>query len=478
MDLMPDGQLLDVRAALAGGGFTEPGVLHALGVEAMPNWRRRRRDLDLHLTRTGGGSLIEDLTRLFLLHQPVAADAFAGKLDLDRLEQAGLIRRENGQLVANLDLLPFRGLVLASDLPGRGPDEVMGVAASTLALRRFMITRPIASALDLGSGCGVLALLAGEFAEKVTAVDVNARSVTIAELNARLNGVANIEYGQGDLFEPVKGRKFDLIVCNPPFVVGPTVSPVHTSAGEGGDHFCERVLREAPAYLNDGGFAQVLCNWVERDGETGRERMSRWLDRSGCDAWVLVSHGEPASEYSLARAKEAVDDESDIPALSGGWLEYLDSAGIRAVNFGVATLRKRAGGAAWFRYTQMPPVEGPCGGSVQLGFELRDFLESRRSDADMLKSKMIASPDLEITDAGRGRSRVSLTAGLRFSMTLDRQAADYLKICDGTETLKAQLKKLAATAKVADVTPSFLRVVRPLVEFGFLRPISGKVALL
>ena len=74
--------------------------------------------------------------------------------------------------------------------------------------------------LDLCSGTGILGLTAARLGARATAVDVSRRAVVNARLNARLNRLA-LEVLRGDLFEPLGGRRFDLIVSNPPYIPAP-----------------------------------------------------------------------------------------------------------------------------------------------------------------------------------------------------------------------------------------------------------------
>lgn len=77
--------------------------------------------------------------------------------------------------------------------------------------------RPGDRVLDMGTGCGVNAVLAAAVSTDVLAVDVNPEAVAAAEANAARNGVADrIEVRLGDVFAGVEGR-FDLIVFDPPF---------------------------------------------------------------------------------------------------------------------------------------------------------------------------------------------------------------------------------------------------------------------
>ncbi len=76
-------------------------------------------------------------------------------------------------------------------------------------------------ALDLGTGSGVGALFAARAGYAVTAVDVNPEAVRCVRINALLHHLEDrIEALEGDLFEPVRGRRFDLVLFNPPFFRG------------------------------------------------------------------------------------------------------------------------------------------------------------------------------------------------------------------------------------------------------------------
>lgn len=76
--------------------------------------------------------------------------------------------------------------------------------------------------LDLGTGTGSAALAAARAgAASVTAVDVSRRAVHAARLNARLHRTRLRVY-RGDLFAPVRGRRFGLLTANPPYVPSST----------------------------------------------------------------------------------------------------------------------------------------------------------------------------------------------------------------------------------------------------------------
>jgi 16S rRNA G1207 methylase RsmC len=74
---------------------------------------------------------------------------------------------------------------------------------------------PGSAALDVGTGCGVLAVAAALRGHRTTAIDVVAETVACAKANAALNKV-EIEVLLGDLFAPVAGRKFDVVLFSLP----------------------------------------------------------------------------------------------------------------------------------------------------------------------------------------------------------------------------------------------------------------------
>lgn len=78
-----------------------------------------------------------------------------------------------------------------------------------------------ATVLDMGTGSGVCAIFAARHARRVTAIDINAAAVRCARGNALLNQLDHkIDVRHGDLFAPVAGEQFDLVLFNPPFLTG------------------------------------------------------------------------------------------------------------------------------------------------------------------------------------------------------------------------------------------------------------------
>lgn len=93
------------------------------------------------------------------------------------------------------------------------------------ALARYLQSMPRlpgTRVLDLGTGSGIAALFAARAGAEVVATDINPEAIRCARINALLHGLeARIDIRHGDLFEPVRGERFDLVLCNPPYFPGP-----------------------------------------------------------------------------------------------------------------------------------------------------------------------------------------------------------------------------------------------------------------
>ncbi|HEY1380531.1 MAG TPA: methyltransferase [Gemmataceae bacterium] len=473
-----------LRDGLDRGGYTEAAVAGMLGLAEPPADRRLKHDLPLYLWRTRDPSPLATLVRLFLLGQPVSTAAAADALRplaLDDGVRCGLLTADAAGVRAAVQIIPYQDVWVAADWPDAAVAEpVMGVAASTRALAQMMIPGPVGRALDLGTGSGVLALLAARDAARVVAVDLNPRAVAVTAFNARLNGVGNVEARAGDLFDPVRGEAFDRIVCNPPFVIAPAAGRLHSRAGRPADDLFRSIVRAAPEFLRPGGFCQVVGNWVHPAGGDWRERLAGWFAGLGCDAWVLHARTEDAATYAHQRVAETTDDPAEAARLFDEWVAYYGQAGIAAVGFGVITLRRSDKPACWFRCDRLPDAAGPCGAAIARGFALRDFLDAHRDDQALLAARVRRADGLRWdrrSDLAAGgwavaESQLRLTTGLAFAGAAEAAVAEFVAGCTGGATLGDDLSRLAAKLgrDRRQFAPAFLALVRRLIEVGILVP--------
>lgn len=116
-------------------------------------------------------------------------------------------------------------------------------------------------ALDMGTGSGAAAVHLARRGFRVDAVDINPWAVRCARTNAMIHGQdSRISVYRGDLFEPVRGKRYDVIVFNPPYLYGtPTRWLEHAFYGGPHGEVMWRFLEEAPSLLAPGG--QVVWSW-------------------------------------------------------------------------------------------------------------------------------------------------------------------------------------------------------------------------
>ncbi|WP_037570211.1 HemK2/MTQ2 family protein methyltransferase [Phaeacidiphilus oryzae] len=180
------------------------------------------------------------------------------------------------------------------------------------------------SVLDVGTGCGPLAVAAACRGARVTAVDVSRRALLAAAFNAALHG-RRIAVRRGDLLAPVADRRFDVVVTNPPYVPAiakraPRLGARHTwDGGPDGRRLLDRLCAEAPALLARGGVLLVVqsafagveatCAALRAAGLTtsvvARARQpygpvlrgqATWLERRG-----MARHGQREEEVVVIR---------------------------------------------------------------------------------------------------------------------------------------------------------------------------------
>jgi release factor glutamine methyltransferase len=154
--------------------------------------------------------------------------------------------------------------------------------------------------LDLCTGTGVLAMTAARGgAGPVTAVDVGGRAVLSARLNAWLRR-APVRVLRGDLFAPVAGEVFDVVVANPPYVPGPDAArgrALAWNAGWDGRSVIDRICARAPLMLAGGGTLLMVQSAL-----SGVESTLGSLRAAGLKASVVARRIQPFGPVLRSRA--------------------------------------------------------------------------------------------------------------------------------------------------------------------------------
>jgi hypothetical protein len=481
-----------LREALRTAHYTVGAVTELLGPVADAALRRNETVPGL-LALTGDGGPLATLTRLWPLQDTVPASDAERALPglVVPLCNAAVLERSGGQVRARLDLRPYAAddadLWVLSDLTpglsGRSPrtaaDYVLGVSQASTSLAQLTVRRPVGRALDLGTGCGVQALHLAGHSTAVVATDVNERCLQATRFNAALNGTA-IDVRSGSLFEPVPGERFDLVVTNPPFVISPGTGErlVYRDSGLPGDEVVRRVVTAAPGHLAPGGWCQVLANWAHVEGQPWEERISGWLDGSGCDAWVVQREVvDPAQYVEMWLTDAGLHGAPGYVERYDAWLSWFTEQRIEAIGFGWLNLRLQdSPGRQVLRIEEWPyEIEQPIGPEVLAWAERIDLLD-RLDDEALLTSRLVRRTDvLQETVGPPGAADPEVIVlrqqrGLRRARQVDTVTAALVGAADG-DLAAGQI--LDAVAQLLERTPAALRReyvagLRDLVAEGFL----------
>lgn len=383
------------------------------------------------------------LVRLFAGGEELAEDAVARALapaSVAELAAEDVLDRADGRVRALVRIEPFRDVLVLSD-PLRAdrsprPDHVIAPAAGTRMLAALAARRPISRSLDLCCGSGAHALVAAGHSHEVVAVDINPRSLRLAEAGLVLNRVENVELRCGHLFEPVAGERFDLVVANPPFVLSPTVELAFRDSGHRRDELSRDVVRGAAAHLERGGFADVLCNWIVESGEHWADAPRRWLDGLDCNAIVLRLDQADVVSYAVRWNDGVAGTPERARADAAEWVEHYRSEGIDEIATGLVVLH--AGQRPrWVHVDELVDLRGEAGSHIDRIVAGNELLAR---GADPVEQPLVLADGVRVVrrlTAGGAVERARLTAdtGLLLPARLPDELAGLLLRLDGSRSL-------------------------------------------
>ena len=479
----------ELGEVLGAAGYDGPAIREALDTRG--ETLTRPGEIPLLVRRLAGREPLGTFAAMLVLGAPIlaeeAARAFA-PLRLEQLESLGLVETGGGLVHAPVRLIPHEDILIASDPTGddQPADHVAGIHNASVTLAQLTVRRPVESALDVATGCGIQAILAARHSGLVIATDLNERALNYAAFNAVLNGAGNIELRAGSYFEPAAGERFGLAVCNPPYVISPETDYLFRDSELPGDSVSEQVVRGLPATLEEGAFASAVVSWAHNSGEDWSARPREWVDGCGCDA-LLLHYG---TQDPLTHAGNWTRDiygsrPAEFDAALERWIGYLERLGIDGVAYGGVVLRRRDGGRNWVRAYEIP-ISGsrPAGAHIERVFEAEDFLERLSDDSALLAERLALAEHAVVRQQVVLRDRewtidsmeVFLDEGLRFRASIDPLIAHLLAALDGERTLAEITSELAD--REGKEREAFglqaVPVVRGMLELGFLELRGGR----
>ncbi len=476
-------ELEPLRQLLLESNYSYEGIYETLGVpEGEPF---KVGEAQQYLRRLSSGSPLSVLIKLFIIGLGVRLEEAQSALTepiVQSLLRVGLIERSRSRLSSSKRIQPFEGFFFVVDPPliRNQPDDVLGVGPSGRLISSLTIRRPIEKALDLGCGCGLQAMLASRHVQQVLAVDLNPRAVLFTQFNLRLNGIENVQVHQGDLFEPAAGQRFDLIVCNPPYVISPERDLLYRDSGIPINGLVRRILSELPDHLQEGGFGLVGCHWAHREKDEWWRPVYPWVATRSCDVWLTHFSTEEPLNYSL-RWNQGLQEEGQrrYKRTVRRWIRWYRHQGITRITAAAVTFRRRAAERTWMRAaTASAPTGENAGEQLQRIFAAHDHL-AQLSGADELlheRFRLAAGCQLQLTlcadnDGLQAESaELSSGNGLGVVLRMTGEAGEWIGQLGNGRTLQQAIETWAEVhGDRAQASTSWqLALVQKLFGFGML----------
>jgi SAM-dependent methyltransferase len=413
--------------------------------------------------------------------------ALSGEKVFAALSVLKLIRpakHRDGAIVCPAWVYPVRDFVVASDRC-RDPDGAADWPPSdavfpahdsgTLKLLRLLPALRGGDTLDLCGGSGIIALHCSKAAARAVTSDITPRSAFMADFNSRLNG-ADVESACGDLYEPVSGRRFEVITAHPPWVPSVGDDVVFRDGGEFGDAIIQRIIEGLPHYLDSGGTALIVAVGRDTAEATFENRVRGWLGQAGEDCDVILGVEKalaPENVVGSIRNQYFKDNPLDGDRLA----ERLRGSGTDKFIYG----------ALFVRRAEQPVTEPPLRVRMSSRAVAADFdrvfawRAHRRSpgfDRYMRAAKPRLAPQVELNvrnvvkDGALVVGGAVLTVENALPAYLDTQAwtIPLFSAFDGEHSVEQIFERICAAEQMPDVFTSaaFTNFVALLIERGFL----------
>ncbi|QRV02079.1 methyltransferase [Arcanobacterium phocisimile] len=367
-------------------------------------------------------------------------------------------------------------------------DHVMGVGGATRTLASLAHYAPGQRVLDLGTGCGIHAILAAKAGAVAVATDISTRALEYARFNATLNGV-EIDVREGSLFDPVAGETFDVVVSNPPFVITPGEvrdnlgTMEYRDGGVPGDTLAATVVGAVGDYLSPNGSAYMLANWEIVGGNEPQwdAHPRQWF--AGTELSALVIQREVIAvdgyvEMWLHDGGLRAGNTDYAPAYRA-WLGDFRARNVSHIGFGYLVMGGTAGGTAAAPAKKFFDLRGAA------PQDMLSVIEAMRR-AQHLDEETLSS--LRLSNSGIEEHRhyhpgdadpwlISFASSRSFSdqVQADTVLAGFVSVCDGELTVEQIIVALAQVLEIdsVELREDLIPKVVHMLELGMLAVVEN-----
>jgi SAM-dependent methyltransferase len=490
LEMVTPEQFAALREYFSRSGFNEAALRDRLDVPP-------KKELDLAglsgrpPVKPKVGDSLDALIYLFVLAEsvPVAeAVSLFPPAVWDALSQTRLVLpdpADTNRCLASVALYPIRDLLIASDRwsnPDHSPREMFpdivypALTKSAKQFIDFTSFEPCDDFLELCAGTAPAALLAARSAQNVWATDIAERSIDFAKFNAALNGIHNVNFALGDLFQPVEGRTFDRIAAHPPYV--PVLKPaeIFYGGGEVGEEITKRIVAELPFKLKPGGRLYCRTLGTERPGQSFEQRIRGWLGEKHQEfdvALFALQNLEPR-QFAL---EETINKNGGREQFAQ-WEKLFRKNDVHELAIGIVIVQRHTDQRPSFTIRRTIGTATPA---AALEWAMRWEAEMQREGAaqGLLQAKLMATPGIQVIVRHILRdgeiSPENFTLSIELPFATDCKAQPWMALllprCDGKTTVAELFEIAKQNGWIVPQTPAveFSRLLATLISGGFLQ---------
>lgn len=482
-----DAQFTALRSLLDDAGYTEELLCSRYGLSSLAGFEKKADEAEIDPMLRDTASM---LLRLFVETRYLRRDdidAAIGHSGFQLLIELGLLEQhptDGRQWFAPVTLYPTNGFYIVSDRwlnPDRSAmyavDDVVypPIVSNGQQFVTLLPKWPCSRMLDLCSGSGIGALIAArDFAGQAWSLDVAPRSAHFAEFNRRLNGLANVSVGAGDLYDPVRGLRFDFIAAHPPYV--PVLRPrwIYHDGGTDGEQIARRAVEGLPLHLEPGGRFYMRAMGSDRRDGTYEQRIRGWLGEMEGEFDIAVVDLQTIDpiDFAMKSSLKSTNAASDAAAFGKVFAEL----GIERMVIAATLIQRKTDDRPAFTVRRHIGWNTD-GAALQWLMDWESTAASPTATNDVLTSPLYSARQAELRvvhQLEEGEWRVGehvLAVNSPFSMEVKTDAwVPYLmSIADGTSTTGEYLEILQRDQVLPpEASPEeFARAIATFISGGF-----------
>ncbi len=468
-----------LREIFINAGYNEPAIYKALDIPYFTMMSLYSLPIFLNF------KLIDDtpfnkLVKLFLISQSLKKEELLQDLfteeDINALAAMRILSEKENRVSSLIDIYPCMGTFIATDhrfTDHKSTRAVMYLSKDSFTLALGTIREPVKRTLDLCTGSGVQAILAARHSEEVIGIDINPRAINFAEFNSIFNQVENIRFLEGDLFAPVEGERFNLIVANPPFVPHPGNKKklFFRDGGYSGEAILDGILMNIHRFLTEKGRCHIFTEVLLRKKHDYMEKLSGTLGDKPFDILVLAGNHIPSEMYAIGHLKYT-GEYSEFTTELVEWLKCLYENGITQIAEGLITLSPTEDGTSPAHSILQYRIPNRAFGHkvAQYFASLKDSAEERDISA------LIPILNDEVNYIWKGRSPAGTETysvefseeGLPIEEPLSPGETEILELCDGKRTAE-KVAGISISAKAEDSKQNCIERLKNLARKQIIR---------